>query len=120
VLDRLAARAGELESCQHDPEGFAKWIPTSPDQRPCCFCHQAAQVLAQDIRCPACGEHAEEPDNDALVVANVTSGLGAHFYLCGSCADPDLGCTGSQADAPPDVPSSHPATQRLPCPRHWL
>ncbi len=70
VLERLAARGSELEFCKHDPERFAMWISTRPDQLPGKFCYQAAQVLAEDVSC------------------------GAHACLCGSCADLDLDHTG--------------------------
>jgi hypothetical protein len=55
VLDRVLARVSELEFCAHDPEGFAMRISTRPGQLLCKFCYQAAQVLAQDVSCSACG-----------------------------------------------------------------
>jgi hypothetical protein len=84
VLEWLISRISELEFCEHDPEGFAMWISTRPGQLLCRFCYQAAQVLAQDVRCPAFGQQAGDPDQDAIVLAKVTDWLGAHLYLCGS------------------------------------
>jgi hypothetical protein len=66
-----------------------------PGQLLCKFCYQAAQVLAQDVSCSACSGQAGDPDQDAIVLAKVTDSLGAHLYLCGSCADQDLGYTGT-------------------------
>jgi hypothetical protein len=66
---------------------------TRPDHLLCRFCYQAAQVLAHDVKCPACGQQAGDPDQDAIVLAQVTDRLGAHLYLCRSCADLDLGYT---------------------------
>ena len=56
----------------------------------CDFCYQAAQVLAGDIRCAACRRPAGDPGSGAVVVARVAQWLGAHFYLCASCAELDL------------------------------
>jgi len=38
-----------------------------------------AQVLAEDIRCAACGAPAGNPGTDAIVVLKVADWLGAHF-----------------------------------------
>ena len=38
----------------------------------------------------ACGQPAGDPDKDAMVVVKVTDWLGAHFYLCQSCAELDI------------------------------
>jgi len=90
VAGGLLARVSELEFCEHDPDGFALWISTRPEELLCGFCYQAAQVLAENIRCAACGAPAGDPDTDAIVVLKVADWLGAHFYLCQSCAAQDL------------------------------
>jgi hypothetical protein len=90
VIDRVLARVGQLESCEHDAGGFYLWISVRPDSLLCGFCYQAAQVLAGDITCAACGRPAGDPDTDATVVAKVADWLGVHIYLCGRCARADL------------------------------
>jgi hypothetical protein len=57
------------------------WIATRPGRLLCKFCYQAAQVLAANVLCTACGQPAGGPDQDAIVVVKVTNWLGAHFYL---------------------------------------
>ncbi len=61
-----------------------------PGRLLCKFCYQAAQVLAGNVPCTACGQPAGDPDQDAIVVVKVTNWLGAHFYLCPSCTDLDM------------------------------
>lgn len=56
----------------------------------CGFCYQAAQVLAENIRCAACGRPAGDPDRDAEVISKLSDDLGAHFYLCKACIKADL------------------------------
>lgn len=90
VIDQLLANLPGLESCEHDKDGFALWISVRPGHLLCGFCYQAAQVLAEDIRCVACGRPAGDPDRDSAVVAKLADNLGAHFYLCHGCADSDL------------------------------
>lgn len=90
VIDRLVARLNELTPCGHDLDGFGLWIATRPGKLLCASSYQAAQVLAGDIRCTACGRPADEPDQDPIVILKVNEGLGAHFYLCQPCADYDL------------------------------
>ena len=46
-------------------------------------------MLADNIRCTACGQQAGDPDKDAVVLAKLTESLGAHFYLCTSCEEVD-------------------------------
>jgi hypothetical protein len=94
VAGRLLARVTKLEFCEHDLDGFAMWITTRPDRLLCGFCYQAAHVLADNIRCAACGQQAGNPDQDAIVVLKVNNWLGAHFYMCKSCTDLDLCVTG--------------------------
>ncbi len=69
-------------------------ISTRPDQMLSRFGYQAAHFLAQDISCPARGQQAGDPDQDAIDLAEVTDWLGAHVHLCRSCAALDLGYTG--------------------------
>ncbi len=90
MIDRLLATVTELDVCEHDLDGFALWISTRPGHLLCGFCNQAAQVMAEDIRCAACWEPAGDPGRDAVVVAKVSDALGVHFYLCHVCADADL------------------------------
>jgi len=90
VIDQLLATVTELEYCEHGGADFAFWIAARPGMLLCDFCYQAAQVLASDIRCAACGQPAGDPGMDAVVVARVAPWLGAHFYLCSSCAELDL------------------------------
>jgi len=90
VVDGLLARVSELGFCEHDPDGFALWISTRPGDLLCGFCYQAAQVLAENVRCAACGGPAEDAGTDAIVVLKVADWLGAHFYLCQSCTAQDL------------------------------
>ena len=71
VLDGLFARIGELERCGHDPDGFYFWISVRPEALLCSFCYGAAQVLAEEAACAACGRPAGDPDHDATVVAKV-------------------------------------------------
>jgi hypothetical protein len=66
------------------------WIATRPGMLLCNFCYQAAQVLAEDIICTACGHTAGDPDTDAIVVAKAADWLGVHFYMCQSCTELDL------------------------------
>src|ERR1017187_4603301 len=80
VVDGLLARVSELEFCEHDPDGFVIWSSTRPHWLLCGFCYQAAQVLAENIMCPACGRQAGDRDTDAIVVLKVTDWLAAHFY----------------------------------------
>jgi len=75
-----------LEPCGHDKDGFALWISTRPGHLLCGFCYQAAQVLAEDVRCAACGRPAGDPSRGSAVVARLSGDLGAHFCLCGACA----------------------------------
>jgi hypothetical protein len=89
VIDRLLARVSELEFCAHGPADFAFWTATRPKKLACDFCFEAAQVLAEDIRCTACGQPAGDPTQDAVVVARVAPWVGAHFYLCALCAELD-------------------------------
>lgn len=84
------ATVSELEPCEHGCGDFAFWIATRPRRLLCEFCYGAAQVLAGDIRCAARGQPAGDPGTDAVVVVRVAPWLGAHFYLCGGCADLDL------------------------------
>jgi hypothetical protein len=60
----------------------------------------AANVSAVTRPLAGRGEQAGDPDQDATVLAKVTEWLGANVYLCGSCADLDLGYSGSPADTP--------------------
>lgn len=90
VIDGLAAGIGGLEQCEHDKDGFALWISLRPGHLLCGFCYRAAQVLARDIRCTACAAPAGDPGRDTVVVTKVSDNLGAHFFLCGPCADADL------------------------------
>jgi hypothetical protein len=90
VIDQLLATVTELEYCEHADADFAFWIAARPSMLLCDFCYQAAQVLASDIRCAACGQPAGDPSMDAVVVARVAPWLGAHFYLCSPCAELDL------------------------------
>ena len=94
VADGLLARVPGLEFCEHDSDGFAMWIATRPGRLLCGFCYQAAQVLAENVVCAACGQPAGDPDKDAMVVVKVTDWLGAHFYLCQSCTDLDMRLAG--------------------------
>ncbi len=55
-----------------------------PRQAALRVCYQAAQVLAENIQCTACGQAAGNPDTDAIVVLKVADWLGAHF----TCASP--------------------------------
>jgi hypothetical protein len=80
VVDGLLARVTELEVCEHDLDGFAMWIGTRPDRLLCRFCYQTAQVLAQDIRCAACGQLAGDPDRDAIMVLKIADWLGLADY----------------------------------------
>ena len=84
------ATVTELESCEHGRGDFAFWIVTRPGELLCDFCYQAAQVLATDIRCAACGQPAGDTGTGAVAVARVAPLLGAHFYLCSWCAELDL------------------------------
>jgi len=90
VIDQVLATVTELECCEHGCADFAFWIAARPGMLLCDFCYQAAQVLASDIRCAACGRPAGHPGTGAVVVARVVPRLGAHFYLCSSCAELDL------------------------------
>jgi hypothetical protein len=90
VIDRLLDAVDELEPCEHDKDGFALWISLRPGYLLCGFCYQAAQVLAADICCTACASAAGDPDLDAVVIVKLSEDLGAHFYLCGGCAEADL------------------------------
>jgi hypothetical protein len=85
VVDGLLARAGDLEFCEHDRNGFALWIATRPGNLLCGFCYQAAQVLAENIRCTACGRPAGNPDTDAVVVLKIADWL-ARTSTCASPA----------------------------------
>ena len=71
VIDQLLATVTELEYCEHGCADFSFWIAARPGMLLCDFCYQAAQVLAGDIRCAACGQPAEDPGMDAIVVARV-------------------------------------------------
>jgi len=55
VIDQLLATVTALEFCEHGRGDFAFWIAARPGMVLCDFCYQAAQLLATDIRCPACG-----------------------------------------------------------------
>lgn len=90
VIGQFLATVSELECCEHAGADFAFWIAARPGMLLCGFCYQAAQVLASDIRCAACGQQAGDPGMDAVVVARVAPRLGAHFYLCSVCAELDL------------------------------
>jgi hypothetical protein len=90
VINRLLARVSEFEFCEHGPADFAFWTATRPGMLLWEFCYQAAQVLAEDIQCAACGQPAGDPTQDAVVVARVAAWLGAHFYLCAFCAELNL------------------------------
>jgi hypothetical protein len=90
VIDQLLARVSDLEFCEHPGGDFTFWIAARPGMLLCDFCYQAAQVLAGDIRCTACGQPAGDPGKDAVVMARVADRLGAHFYLCSPCAELDL------------------------------
>jgi hypothetical protein len=90
VIGRLVATVAGLEPCEHGKAGFALWISTRPGHLLGGFCYQAAQVLAGTIRCAACASPAGDPGRDAVVIARLSGGLGAHFYLCQACADCDL------------------------------
>ena len=90
VIDRLLATLADLELCDHDKDGFALWISTRPGHLLCGFCYQAAQILAENIRCAACSNPAGDHDHDRVIIANLSGDLGAHFYLCQACADSDL------------------------------
>lgn len=90
VIDWLLANASNVEPCEHGPGEFAVWISLRPGELLCAFCHEAAQVLSHDIRCATCGSPAADPIPDAHVIAKVSDQLGAHFYLCGPCAQTDL------------------------------
>jgi hypothetical protein len=61
VVDGLLARVPGLEFCEHDSDGFAMWIATRPGRLLCGFCYQAAQVLAENVVCAACGQPAGDP-----------------------------------------------------------
>lgn len=90
MIDQLLATVSELEPCEHGYGDFAPWVATRPGGLLCEFCYQAAQVLAGDNTCAACGQRAGEPGMDAVVVARVAAWLGAHFHLCARCAELDL------------------------------
>ena len=90
VIDRLLATVIELELCEHGCADFAFWISARPGMLLCDFCYQAAQVLAGDLGCAACGQPAGNPGTDAVVVAEAAPRLGAQFYLCSLCAEQDL------------------------------
>ncbi len=90
VIDRLLATVTELKFCEHGCADFAFWISARPGMLLCDFCYQAAQVLAGDVRCAACGLPARTPGMDAVVVARAAPRPGALFYLCSLCADQDL------------------------------
>jgi hypothetical protein len=90
VIDQLLATVSELVPCEHGCGDFAFWIATRPGGLVCEFCYGAAQVLAGDIRCAACGQSVGDPGTDAVVVARVAPWLGVHFYLCARCAELDL------------------------------
>jgi hypothetical protein len=90
VIDQLLARVTDLEFCEHPSPDFAFWIATRPGMLLCEFCYEAAQVLAEDIRCAGCGQAAGDPGKDAMVVGKAAAWLGVHFYLCVLCADLDL------------------------------
>ena len=94
MVEGLLARVPGLELCEHDPDGFAMWIATRPGSLLCKFCYQAAQVLAENVVSGACGQPAGDPDMDAMVMVKVTDWLGAHFYLCRSCAELDMRLAG--------------------------
>lgn len=53
VAGQLLVRVAEMEFCEHAGGDFAFWIATRPGMLLCGFCYQAAQVLAEDIRCAA-------------------------------------------------------------------
>jgi hypothetical protein len=90
IIDQLLARVTELEFCEHAGGDFALWIAARPGMLLPDFCYQAAQVLAGDIRCAACGQPAGDPGKDAVMVARVAPWPGAHLNLCSSCAELDL------------------------------
>jgi hypothetical protein len=90
VIDQLLATVRGLEPCEHDKDGFALWISLRPGRLLCGFCYQSAQVLAEDISCAACASPAGDPELDAVVIAKISDELGAHIYMCGTCADADL------------------------------
>lgn len=90
VIDQLLATVTELEFCEHGRGDFAFWIAARPGMLLCDFCYQAAQVLATDVRCAACGQPAGDPGTDALVVARVGPWIGVHFSRCSRCAELDL------------------------------
>jgi hypothetical protein len=90
VIDQLLVRVSELKFCEHTPIDFAFWIATRPAMLLCDFCYQAAQVLAEDIQCEACGQPAGDPGKDVIVVGKAAIWLGAHFYFCSLCAELDL------------------------------
>jgi hypothetical protein len=71
VIDQLLATVTELETCEHGCGDCAFWIAARPGLVLCGFCYQAAQVLATDLRCAACGQPAGDPGTDAVVVARV-------------------------------------------------
>jgi hypothetical protein len=53
VINQLLARAADLQFCEHAPLDFAFRIASRPGMLLCDFCYQAAQMLAEDIRCAA-------------------------------------------------------------------
>ena len=91
VIESVLARFSVLVKCEHLAEGQdAFWVALRPDSLLCGFCWEAAQVLAGDAACSACGCPAGDPRRDCVVVAKPVTGLGVHFWLCEACSNADI------------------------------
>lgn len=94
VVDELLRGLDALALCEHltgsDAERY--WIALDPARVLCEFCWGAAQVLAPaaEITCGFCGWPVAGPGGqDAVLLARLTPGLAAHFWLCRICAGAD-------------------------------
>jgi hypothetical protein len=91
VIESVLARFSVLVECEHLAEGEdAFWVALQPDSLLCGFCWEAAQVLAGDAACSACGRPATDPHRDCVVVAKPVTGLAVHFWLCEACSNADI------------------------------
>lgn len=91
VIESVLARFSVLAECEHLAEGEdAFWVAPQPDSLLCGFCWEAAQVLAGDAACSACGRPAGDLGRDCVVVAKPVTGLAVHFWLCEACGNADI------------------------------
>lgn len=88
LIDQTPPEAGCC--CTSAENGSQLGSPLKSWESVCGFCYQAAQVLATNIGCAACGQLAGDPGTDAVVMARVVPWLGGPLLSVSWCAELDL------------------------------